>query len=78
MARELDEFGWTMFAVEVLSHRYFCAGIKEWEITTVITVKTLAFYAGILKVGIIMINDYFLSILFDVTENKRLETTATE
>ena len=40
----MDRFCWTMLiAVWVLSHRYFRADTMEWEITTVITVKTLVF-----------------------------------
>ena len=43
MARGLDQFGWTMLIVPVLRHHYFCAHIAGWTITTVDTMKTLAF-----------------------------------
>ena len=42
MVRELGRFFWTMLTVWVLSRHYFCADILDWEITTVVTVKTLA------------------------------------
>ena len=52
MDRELGRFCWTMLVVVVLSHRYFRADIMEWENTTVITVKTLAFDVEALGVRI--------------------------
>ena len=39
--------------VWVLSHHYFRADIEEWEITTAVTVRTLASDVEILKVRII-------------------------
>ena len=42
MVRELDRFCWTKLTVLVTSHHYFRAVIVDWEITTVITVETLA------------------------------------
>ena len=49
MAGELGRFGLTRLDVLVLSHQYFRANMIEWETTTVITVKTLAFDVEILK-----------------------------
>ena len=43
MVRELERFGWMMSIVRVMNHHYFRADMEEWEITTVVTVKTLAF-----------------------------------
>ena len=53
MARELDQFCWAKLIVLVMSHHYFRAVIVEWEITTVITVETLALDVEILEVKII-------------------------
>ena len=53
MARELGRFCWTMLPVLVLSHHYFRADMKSSEITTVITMKTLASDVEVLKVRII-------------------------
>ena len=53
MARELDQFCWAKLIVLVMSPHYFRAVIVEWEITTVITVETLALGVEILEVKII-------------------------
>ena len=50
MAGELGQFCWTMLTVLVLNHHYFRADIVEWEITTVVTVMTLAFDVETLEV----------------------------
>ena len=52
MVRELVLFYWTILTVLGLSHRYFRADIMEWEIITVITMKTPAFDVETLKVRI--------------------------
>ena len=54
MARELGRFYWTMLSVWVLSRHYFRAAIVEWEITTVITMKTLVFDVATLEVRTII------------------------
>ena len=43
LVKGLDRFGLTMLVVQVMSHRYFHAAIVEWEVTTVVTVKTRAY-----------------------------------
>ena len=53
MDGELGRFCWTMLVAWVMSHHYFRAHIEEWEFTTVITVKTLAFDVETLEVSII-------------------------
>ena len=53
LVEELGQFCWTMLTVLVLSHHYFRADIVEWEITTVVTTKTLAFDVETLEVRII-------------------------
>jgi hypothetical protein len=40
---EVDEYGLTMFNVEVMNQRYFPADIWDGELTTVVTVKMLVF-----------------------------------
>ena len=52
MARELGRFYLTMSTVLVLNRRYFRAHIKEWGITTVITVMTLVFDVETLQVRV--------------------------
>ena len=54
MVMELDRYFWTILIVLVLSHHYFRANMMEWESTTVITLKTLAFDVETLKVRIKM------------------------
>ena len=49
---ELDEYGLTMFIVEVTSQRYFHADILGGEITTVVTMKMLGFAVEALEVRI--------------------------
>ena len=55
LVKGLDRFGLTMLVVQVMSHRYFHAAIVEWEVTTVVTVKTRA-YAVITHVQV-RVND---------------------
>ena len=50
MVRELGRFCCAMLIVLVMSHHYFRADMMEWENTTVITVKTLAFDVETLEV----------------------------
>ena len=52
MVGELGRFSWTMLTVLVMSHHYFHADIVDWKITTVITVKMLAFDVESLQVRI--------------------------
>ena len=52
-AMELDRFGLTMLIVQEMSHRYFRADMWEWEVTTVVTVKTRGFAVEGLEVRII-------------------------
>ena len=52
---ELDEYGLTMFIVEVMSQRYFHADILGGELTTVVTMKMLVF--AVLEVRINLKND---------------------
>ena len=52
IVKELGRFSWTMLTVLVMSHHFFRADIVDWEITTVVTVKTLASDVEILKVRI--------------------------
>ena len=55
MARELDQLFWTMFFVGVLRHHYFRADIEELGITTVVTVKTLAFDVKLVETLVVRI-----------------------
>ena len=50
MAGELVRFCWTKLTVVVWSHHFFRAYMLEWDIATVITVKTLAYDVETLKV----------------------------
>ena len=54
---ELDEYGLTMFIVEVMSQRYFHADILGGEIITVLTTKMLVFAVTALEVRINLKND---------------------
>ena len=68
MARGQDKFCWTVFTVLALSHHYFRANIVEWEIITVITMKTLAYDVQTLKVRNILrrinvLADYYKSVI---------------
>jgi hypothetical protein len=54
---ELDEYGLTMFIVEVMSQRYFHADILGGEIITVVTTKMLVFAVTALEVRINLKND---------------------
>ena len=72
MAREMVRFCWTTLIVWVLSHHYFRATIVEWEITTVITVKMLAFDVETLKVK----NSFlFRSILWNLPSLTKMHIT---
>jgi hypothetical protein len=51
LVKGLDIFGLTMLVVQVMSHPYFHAAIVEWEVTTVVTVKTRG-YAVITQVRV--------------------------
>jgi hypothetical protein len=43
LVKGMDRFGLMMLVVQVMSHRYFHAGMEEWEVITVVTMKTLAY-----------------------------------
>ena len=43
LVKGLDRFGLTILVVQGMSHRYFHAAIVEWEVTTVVTLKTRAY-----------------------------------
>jgi hypothetical protein len=54
---ELDEYGLTMFIVEVMSQCYFHADILAGELTTVVTMKMLVFAVTALEVRVNLKND---------------------
>ena len=51
-----------------MNHHYFRADIEEWEVTTVVTVKTLAFDVKTLEVRIVdegLFPIYYTNSLYD-------------
>ncbi len=71
----LDQFFLTIFVVQVLSHRYFHALIREPEHTTVIILKTRGYAVTILEVRM---NDKKFKHVQKVQETTKLPTSDAE